>query len=298
MEIIKEIFQEFTTLMITVLPYFFLGTAFGAFLKSIIVPEAFYHLLSKGMQSVVLASILGAVLPGCACSTIPMAEGLKAGGARLGTTTAFIMVSPLLAPQTVILTHGLLGIKVTIARILFSMFGAILLGVSFNYLENNRKVSSQSTFSKFQISDCQQSCGNDGISHKEGFWKNFVIITKDLGKYFLIGMFIAGILSAVMPEDAVSEYIGSSGPLAYLFALLIGVPLYVCEGEEIPITYSLLKLGLGKGPSLTFLLGSVGTCIPTIFMAQRVIGKGPTVLYLLYWLLFALISGMIFSIFS
>ena len=36
---------------------------------------------------------------------------------------------------------------------------------------------------------------------------------------------------------------------------MIGIPVYICEGEEIPITYSLITLGLAQGPAMTFLLG-------------------------------------------
>ena len=127
---------------------------------------------------------------------------------------------------------------------------------------------------------------------------SFISISKDLGKYFLLGMIIASLLTTIVPEDAVGKYIGSSGLLAYLSAALIGIPLYVCEGEEIPITLALLNIGLGQGPALTFLLGSVGTCIPTILMAQKVIGRRPTFVYVAGWFVFVIVSGLMFSTFG
>ena len=75
--------------------------------------------------------------------------------------------------------------------------------------------------------------------------------------------------------------------MAFFLALIIGIPLYVHEGEEIPIILSLVALGLDKGPAMTFLLCSVGTCIPTLMMAQKVIGKKPTIFYTSYWFVFA-----------
>ncbi len=77
----------------------------------------------------------------------------------------------------------------------------------------------------------------------------------------------------------------------------MGIPVYICEGEEIPITLSLLKLGLGQGPALTFLLGAVGTCIPTMLMACKIIGRRATILYLIGWFIFAPLSGFLFSLF-
>ena len=73
--------------------------------------------LNKGLGPIINASFLGAALPGCACSTMPIAKGLKLSGGSLGTVTSFIMASPLLAPQTIILTYGLLGMKFAVGRV-------------------------------------------------------------------------------------------------------------------------------------------------------------------------------------
>jgi uncharacterized membrane protein YraQ (UPF0718 family) len=110
-------------------------------------------------------------------------------------------------------------------------------------------------------------------------------------------MFVASLLTVLIPEEAIPKYIGSSGVFAYLVAVLVGIPVYICEGEEIPITAALLKLGLGQGPAFSFLLGSVGTCIPTMLMAQKVIGRRSVVFYIIYWFVFAIGSGLIFSLF-
>jgi hypothetical protein len=37
-----------------------------------------------------------------------------------------------------------------------------------------------------------------------------------------------------------------------------GAPLYVCHGEEVPLTCAALASGVAAGPGLTFLLGAVG----------------------------------------
>lgn len=66
---------------------------------------------------------------------------------------------------------------------------------------------------------------------------------------------------------------GSSGFRAYALAAIAGVPIFVCEREEVPNEYALISRGFGPGPSLAFLLGSVGTCIPTMLMARNVIGR-------------------------
>jgi uncharacterized membrane protein YraQ (UPF0718 family) len=49
------------------------------------------------------------------------------------------------------------------------------------------------------------------------------------------------------------------------------------------------------GPAFTFMLGAVGTCIPTIAMAPRVIGRTATYVYVGVWLLLAIGGGWLVS---
>ncbi len=303
MMIIDFIYQaglEFFGLTILVLPYFLIGAITGAIMEVYLKPATAIKYFGRGVGSIVNASLLGAILPGCACATMPMASSLKASGAKLGTIGAFIMVSPLLSPHTLILNYGLLGLEFTIARIVVSLLGAIALGLIFNVLEksNVNGFSSKAPFIPIAKECCtaEDGCGCS-TTPKSGFFPALLNIIKSLGKYFLLGMAIASIMMTLVPESMIPKYIGTSGIYAYGSAVLFGIPFYVCEGEEIPITLALLKLGLGPGPSFSFLLGAVGTCIPTMIMAQKIIGKRPTLLYIIIWIIFAIVSGIVFQLY-
>lgn len=287
--------KEFISLLLRVFPYFLIGAGFGALLKTYVKPQWAFKYFGRGTSSVVNASILGAILPGCSCATMPMAGGLKGKGVKLGVLTAFIMISPLLSPVTVILTFGMLGLKIGIARIIFPFVGSIAVGLVLNYLEKKKVFDFAVPGSEYPSHVCNE-LGEPCAGSLGDFWQNLVIILKDLTKYFLLGMFVAAVLTTIVPEGSISKYINPSGILAYLTAALVGIPLYVCEGEEVPLTYALLKTGLGIGPAFTFLLGSVGTCIPTMLMAPRIIGRSATIFYIGSWFIFAIVSGMIVSL--
>lgn len=286
-ENISLIAAEFIHLTIMVLPYFIIGILFGALLESKANFNIIYKFLNRGKRSIFAGSILGATLPGCACATIPMAEGLLRKNARLATVVAFIFTSPLLAPQTIILTHGLLGLKFTIARIIFSLVGGISIGLLIHYLGLRKPIEN-----KTQLND--HHCHSE---HKHSFITSFFSITKKLGTYFLIGMIISAVLTVLIPQDIIPNTLDKFPYLGYIIAALIGIPVYICEGEEIPITFTLLGLGLTQGPALTFLLGAVGTCIPTMLFAQKILGKKPVIIYCLFWAIFAPIAGFLFSFF-
>ena len=187
------------------------------------------------------------------------------------------MVSPLFEPQTVILTYALLGWKFSLARVVFSLAGAIILGIAFNYFEKN-KIKGFVSPDKFSYAECK-SCPPAYEVGKIGFWKSFLAIVKELGKYFLLGMFIASLLTVIIPEETIPKYIGSSGWFAYFVAVLLGIPIYICEGEEIPITLALLKLGLGSGPAFSFLFRFGGNMHSYHDHGAKVIGRKPVLLH-------------------
>ena len=291
--------KEFLTLTWLVLPYFLGGAAFGAALDVFVKPEFALKHLRGGWLSMAKASALGMVMPGCSCATMPMADGLRRKGADLGTVTSFLLASPLVSPQTLVLTCAVLGWKFTIARALAAFFGAMMIGSIFLWLEKN-KPGFLDIPARVPEKKCSSGCCAIKPEEEEGprkFWPVFIDILKDLAKYFAIGMAVASLLTVLIPPGFIVRYIGSSGPLAYIAAVLLGVPLYVCEGEEIPLTLSLLKLGLGPGPAFAFLLGSVGTCVPTMIMSQKLIGRRGLMVYAAWWLVFAFSAGLLFSFF-
>ncbi|HBA60273.1 MAG TPA: hypothetical protein DCZ92_05565 [Elusimicrobia bacterium] len=290
--------REFLALTWMVLPYFLGGAALGAALDVFVKPEFALKHLRGGWLSMAKASLLGMVMPGCSCATMPMAEGLRRKGADLGTVVSFLLASPLVSPQTLVLTWAVLGWKFAAGRVLASFCGAMMIGAIFLWLER-RRYGFLDIPAPAPAKKCCSGCGCSGGEEEEGpkkFWPVFLDILKDLGKYFVLGMAIATLLTVLLPQGVIMRYIGSSGPLAYVAAVLLGVPLYVCEGEEIPLTLSLMKLGLGPGPAFAFLLGSVGTCIPTMIMSQKLIGRRGLLVYAAWWLCFAFAAGLLFSL--
>lgn len=289
--------EEFFSLTWMVLPYFLGGAAFGAALDVFVKPEFALKHLGGGWLSMAKASILGMVMPGCSCATMPMAAGLRRKGADLGTVTSFLLASPLASPQTLVLTFAVLGWKFAAARALAAFFGGLMIGSIFLWLERSRPGFLDIPVPETEKKCCSGcGCGEDPGEPRK-FWPVFTGILKDLAKYFVLGMAIASLLTVLIPPGVIPRYVGSSGPLAYISAVLVGVPLYVCEGEEIPLTLSLMKLGLGPGPAFAFLLGSVGTCIPTMIMSQKLIGRRGLLVYAAWWLIFAFAAGLLFGLF-
>jgi uncharacterized protein len=307
MGLLGETASSFAHLTLLVLPWFAVGTLTAALMQAF-VPSRWAAGALSGRRGLPVAIGAGAVLPGCSCTTMPLAIGLRGMiGPRLGTLTAFIFVSPLLSPITVALTWSLLGWQMTVARVIAALAGSAIVGLVINRAQQWFEVGTLAPMAGGDpaldgCGEAEAGCCESGLeetsprSPARRVGGAITSIVREVAPYFLLGMVVAAVLTTAIPEDALPAVLGgSSGIAAFALAAVVGIPLYVCEGEEVPLTYGLMGTGLGAGPAFTFLMGSVGTCVPTILMSRGIIGRRATYFYLGFWILFAIAAGLIFS---
>ena len=294
---------NFVDLLRDAAPWFLIGAVAGAALEAFVPSNWVVRWMGSHRASVFNAAIAGAVLPGCSITTMPLAAALKTQGARLGTLTAFIMISPILSPETIVLTAAMLGTKLAVTRIILPVAVTVVLGLAVNMLEARkvagfqlpgRKSELSATASLGTASHCDDN-ESGGTSPAQRFVRSFFSLLHPLWIYFVLGLVAVAVLQAVVPQQTIARYL-HGGWWSYAFAALFGIPVYVCEGAEVPLTYSLIKLGVGIGPAFTFLLSAVGTCIPTLAMAPRIIGLAATYVYVAAWLVLAIGGGLVVSL--
>lgn len=287
------VLHTFLQLLLEAVPLFLLGAVLGAALEAWLKPGWIEGWIGSGHRSVMAAALAGALLPGCAMSTMPLAQSLRRRGAALGTLTAFIMIAPILSPHTIVLTATLVSVPMAIGRVVLSLAVTLLLGTVLNAMERRGSLASPATKSAANKDQC---CNAESAPGQASAWRRFltelVANLRSLTPYLLGGLFVAALISATIPADTIHQYL-RAGWKAYLFAALIAFPIYVCDGGEIPLTRALLAMGVGPGPAFCFMLASVGTCVPTIAMATRIIGWPATVIYLVAWLLLAVGGGVL-----
>lgn len=288
-----QLLRDFWRLLAESGPWFFAGAVLGAAVQTWIRTEWVERWIGRGKRSVVSASIAGAVLPGCALTTVPLASAFQAKGTPVGTLTAFIMIAPILSPHTIALTAAMLGAPITIARIVLPMALSIGLGLLLNFLQARRVRGFGGARSDAVLPAA--ACALDPCERHAGFWGNLRNVLISLSPYLIVALLAVALFQQLVPQQMLTRYM-QGGWMAYAIAALAGIPLYVCEGAEVPLTLALLKLGIGIGPAFTFLLASVGTCIPTIAMAPRIIGWAATTAYVIAWLVLTIGGGLLVQV--
>ncbi|HEX9898783.1 MAG TPA: permease [Candidatus Methylomirabilis sp.] len=95
----------------------------------------------------------------------------------------------------------------------------------------------------------------------------------------LLGVFIVGIIGAVLPQSWVQGYMGGNGIPAAFFATLLGSISYFATMTEAPFVHTLMGLGMGKGPALALLLTGPGLSLPNWLAIGRVFGAKKAIVY-------------------
>ena len=200
---VSAVFHNLIGLLADALPWFLGGAILGAALEAFLPTDWAMRWLGSPRASIFHATFAGAILPGCSMTTVPLAAALKARGARLGTLTAFIMISPILSPETIVLTAALLGAKFTIARIVFPILVTFLMGLALNTLQARRIRQFQLPAGNPAASDLEACCCADDepLERKRTFWPSFMALLHPLWVYFVLGLLAVAILQAIVPPS-------------------------------------------------------------------------------------------------
>jgi uncharacterized membrane protein YraQ (UPF0718 family) len=123
---------------------------------------------------------------------------------------------------------------------------------------------------------------------ESSFWKKFcgsmryafVEMLQDVGKWLLIGLLIAALITVAVPDEwlaALHDY----KLLNMLIVLLIAIPMYTCATGSIPIAVSLMAKGLTPGAALVLLMAGPAVNSASMLVIGKVFGKRTLWLYLL-----------------
>jgi uncharacterized membrane protein YraQ (UPF0718 family) len=123
------------------------------------------------------------------------------------------------------------------------------------------------------------------------------MFTKKIFPLLLIGIFVAGILTALIPENFLANYVGTNTIFANLAAVLFGVFMYFPTLVEVPMAKTFLTLGMAKGPLLAYLLADPVISLPSILVVRKIMGTKRTLAYAILITIFCTISGLLYGFF-
>jgi uncharacterized membrane protein YraQ (UPF0718 family) len=284
MEIIFEIFKSSWQILESAALYLLFGFVIAGILRSLVSEDTVAKYLRSGrFKSVFYSSLLGIPFPLCSCGVVPAVAGFKRQGANNGACLSFLTSTPETGIDSIALTYSLLGPILTAMRPVTAFISAMCAGLLENYTGKSYADSSQTIVNPSCVIDgCCDSTGCDPQIDKRGhtfFHKlhagikfAFNELMGDLAVWFVIGIFLAGIIHVLVPSSWVNAALGS-GVISYLMAIIISGPMYVCATLSTPVTAALVMKGMSPGAALVMLMVGPATNIPTIAMVGGLLGK-------------------------
>ncbi|MEM4348675.1 MAG: permease [Candidatus Anstonellaceae archaeon] len=124
------------------------------------------------------------------------------------------------------------------------------------------------------------------------------VLSKSLLPVLFIGVFIAGAIGAILPDEFVWTYVGGNGLAENFVASIAGAFMYFATLTEIPIIQALVAKGMGAGPSLALLLSGPSLSLPSILAIDKILGHKKTIAYIALVVFFSTLAGMVYGIFA
>jgi uncharacterized membrane protein YraQ (UPF0718 family) len=126
-------------------------------------------------------------------------------------------------------------------------------------------------------------------------WETWKFVKQIFG-LLIVGVFLAGVAKALIPEAWVESLAGRNTITANLIGVLFGVFMYFPTLVEVPIARMFLDLGMHRGPLLAYLIADPVLSIQSIMVTGRILGKKKTIAYIVLVSLFSTMAGYIFGL--
>jgi hypothetical protein len=266
-------FNDFFSILSEMSPYLLLGFFFAGLLYAFIPKQRIEKYFNgKPFQSSVLASLFGIPLPLCSCGVIPTGTAFYKNGASKGGTISFLISTPQTGVDSILATFSLMGLPFAIIR----PIAALLTGISGGLITS--AITQKETDNRnFRNEEEKQKT----ISQKilDVFRYGFVAFIQDISKWLVIGLVLAAIISALIPNDFF-ELLNLPPIVQMLLILVVSIPLYICATGSIPLAAILILKGISPGAAFVLLMAGPATNAATITMIGKVLGKRSLFAYL------------------
>ena len=310
-------------------PAFFIAGGIAVFVSQASVMK-YFGARARKVLSYAVASVSGTILAVCSCTVLPLFAGIHKRGAGLGPAIAFLYSGPAINVLAIVYSARLLGFDLGAARAIGAVSFSILIGLAMAFLFRHEKRLGDDlplmeeiktrplwkTTIYFAVLVGILILGAAKQWLVTGLLLALLLLLlklwfkkEELGEWMrqtwslawkifpilLAGVFVAGMLKALLPEAWVRQVVGGNGLLANLAASIFGAFMYFSTLTEVPIVKAFLDMGMGKGPALALLLAGPSLSLPSMIVLIRIIGLKKTGAYVGLVVVMATFTGMGFG---
>ncbi len=289
-----EIAREFWAVLAEMSPYLLFGFIVAGILSVVVSQRIVDRHLGRGFSAVVKAAVLGIPLPLCSCGVIPVSASIRRHGASRGATLSFLLSTPQTGVDSILVTYSLLGPVFAIFRPIAALATGLIGGVLVRIFGEKDEVPSELPVLEQEGVTMPSGTRTKKNRIVRAAEYGFISLPQDIGRSLIIGLIIAGLITAVVPDDFFMGLVGA-GVLSMVVMMAVGVPIYVCATASVPVAAALMMKGFSPGAALVFLIAGPATNAAAVATIWKVLGKRTTFIYLFTVAFAALASGLLLN---
>ena len=313
-------------------PAFFIAGAIAVFISQASVLK-YFGPQAKKLLSYSVASVSGTILAVCSCTVLPLFGGIYKRGAGIGPAVAFLYSGPAINVLAIVYTARILGFDLGLGRAIGAVAFAAGIGLIMATIYRKEESLKDSAAFDALMADPESkkwwqqivffavlagilvfAASKNWIAAgvllvalafilwrwftrtELGMWmKETLRFVRLIVPWLLGGVFVAGIITTFVPQDAVANWVGGNSLFANFIASFLGALMYFATLTEVPIVSAFVDLGMGKGPTLALLLAGPALSLPNMLVIRSIMGTKKTLTYIALVVIFATITGYIFG---
>ncbi len=264
-------------------PYLLVGILGAAAVQVYVGTDKVAGWLRRRRGAAVAGSVGAAVAtPLCSCGTTAVVLSMLASTVPWAPVVAFMVASPLTSPSELFYSAGLFGWPFALVFFIGSIALGLAAGGVAAVLERLGWLRNQARFT----TTCGTTCGTTpapaaslgpGAASVLEFprsraarwrlpelWRALLTVSRRTLPLFFGFAALGYLVTALVPQAWINDWLGGSSPLATVVAATLGIPFYLNSDGSLPFVASLMQGGMGAGPAMAFLVTGAGTSLGAI----------------------------------
>lgn len=233
-------------------------------LVPVLMPAASVAWLQRGgpFGQALRGVLFGLPLPICSCGVVPLYTSLARRGVPPAAGLAFLVATPELGLDAVLLSLPLLGLPMAVARVVAAAVVALVVG----WLLGRLPYFAEALQRPMQAEAPAAPEGPLGPRLLQGLRYGLGEMVDHTGPWILAGLALATLATPLLGAGQLTALpAGLDVPLL----ALAGMPMYVCASGATPLVAVLVAAGVSPGAAVAFLLTGPATNLTTFGVLAR-----------------------------
>lgn len=265
---------------------YLLAGVFASFL-----PRASYAWMSRGrgITQAARGVLFGLPIPICSCGVVPLYKSLVHRGVPMAAAVAFLVATPELGIEALLLSVPLLGIQLTLARLFAAAAVALIIAMVLHAffageVDEHHHHEHEEDASEPSFAERARAAWRFGMGE----------VVDETAPWIMLGLAIAALIS---PGALATTLAGWPAGLDVVLFALLSLPLYVCASGATPLAAALIFAGISPGAALAFLLAGPASNVTTLGVLSDLHGKKVSVVFGVGMVALAITAGVLTNLF-